>query len=306
MLRLKSIAALSPPTATAPAPAFRFDQTDKHGIAESMIPSTRWLILRCAIGGFALGLCGCAGPGFVHLNDPARSFQARDVANLLAPRDIPYERIEKDGVEVGYSLTFFEEDGGVYRLTLVFRNTTSGPLTIRPRVALFDATGLRITAEDYRAYQATQSAMAGTQIPAVSTVVVASDQPVSQSGTITNERTGERFNYQGTSGPAQGGGFNGSFADSFQKSYAASAASAASAAAAAPANAAIARQEWGLLGLRWGAAFWLKESYALPPKTSDVGALRFPASSIGALPIKVVLEIDGRSFEFLTAATVPQ
>jgi len=267
-----------------------------------MIPSTRWLILRCAIGGFALGLCGCAGPGFVHLNDPARSFQARDVANLLAPRDIPYESIDKDGVEVGYSLTFFEWDGGAYRLTLVFRNTTSGPLTIRPRVALFDATGLRITAEDYRAYQATQSAMAGTQIP-VSTVVVASAQPVSQSGTITNERTGERFNYQGTSGPAQGGGFSGSFADSFQKSYAASASAAA---AAAPANAAIARQEEGLLGLRWGAAFWLKESYALPPKTSDVGALLFPASSIGALPIKVVLEIDGRSFEFLTAATVPQ
>ena len=114
-----------------------------------------------------LVLGGCASP-LVSLNDPSRSFIAPDLANLLKPREIPYEIKEIEGVEVGYNLMFSnDENMQGYRLTLVFRNKTKEPRELAPVVTLEDGGRLQVPAYSYDAFVANGAVLAGTQVPSI-------------------------------------------------------------------------------------------------------------------------------------------
>ena len=78
----------------------------------------RVLLPACLL--FALAVSGCGSAPLIHLNDPTRSSPALDVANLLPPRNIPYETIERAGLSIGYNL-FFAKGANLsgYRLTIV-------------------------------------------------------------------------------------------------------------------------------------------------------------------------------------------
>lgn len=95
------------------------------------------LILSAAV---LAALSGCTS--LQHLNEPARSAMAVDVANLLAEREIPYETKEKGGLSVSYnalSMKGSSFDG--YRLTLMFWNKSDQRLRIEPVVEIEDGRG---------------------------------------------------------------------------------------------------------------------------------------------------------------------
>lgn len=233
----------------------------------------------------ALMVSGCGSARLVHLNDPTRSSPAPDVANLLPPRNIPYETIERAGLSIGYNL-FFAKSGNLsgYRLTLVIRNKTHLRITVEPTVSLQDANGFLIPPYAYQSFVSEAAALAGTAIPYVP---IQAPSSYYSTGTVRNTTTGTNYSYSDTTTSAPSGGFAGGFAQGMAQG-----------AAIRTAN----DREEGRLMLRWANSFWLKRGYDLPPGTATSGALFFPAAALGQVPLKLVIEANGEKFEFITAS----
>lgn len=232
----------------------------------------------------AAALSGCASAPINHLNDPARSHMFTDVANILKPREIPYETQEKGGLAVNYSLSFFGgEDFSGYRLTLIFRSNREYPSYIEPRVHLRDAAGFIIQPATYSAFVAYAAAMAGTNVPPMPT---ASGERYYHSGTITST-TGSQLRYSGYTSSVPSGGFAGGFADGLTQGAAIAAAN---------------NRRNGINMLLWANQYWLKEAYGLLSGTAVSGALFFPANSVGKLPLSLSIDAGDEHFEFKTIA----
>jgi hypothetical protein len=224
-----------------------------------------------------LGACGTTR----HLNDPSRSRQGVDVANLLSPRNIPYETAEKDGVSVAYNLFYAKSDNlAGYRLTLIFRNKTGSKQMLQPVISLQDANGFIIPPYEYQAFVAEAASLAGTTVPIVP---VPNQTNYYHSGTIRNVATGNAYSYSGTTASTPG------FAQGLAQGM-----------AQARANQAQADREHGRLMLRWANSYWLKSAYNLPPGAAASGALFFPAAQPGRLPLRLNVELAGHAFEFVT------
>jgi len=237
--------------------------------------------LQIAVTVFLLG--GCAAP-WTHLNDPARSTFARDVANLLPPRDIPYETSEKDGVAVSYNL--FHSQGGNfagYRLTLIIKNSMSVPQFLRPSVSLQEANGLLVQPWSYEAFVNVAATLAGTPVPPFP--IQNQQNSFYSSGTITNTTTGTTYNYATSTAPAKSP--VGSFAAGLAQGMAQGAAR----------RAADDREE-GQMMMRWANSFWLRNGYQVPSGAAVSGALFFPASAVGQAPLRLTVEVNGKQFVF--------
>ncbi len=238
--------------------------------------------LRFAVA--AVALSGCASVN--HLNDPARSHMFTDVANILKPREIPYETQEKGGLAVSYSLSFFGgNDFSGYRLTLIFRSKREYPTYLKPKLQLRDATGFVIEPYTYSAFTAYAAAMAGTSVPAMPTSAA---EQYYQSGTITS-MTGDRYSYSGYTSSAPSGGFGGGFADGLAQGAVIAAAN---------------NRRDGLNMLLWANQYWLKDGYGLLSGTAVSGALFFPANSVGKLPLSLSIDAGDEHFEFKTIAAM--
>lgn len=226
-------------------------------------------------------LTGCAG--VQQLNDPALSKNDLDVANLLAPRQIPYETKSVDGVSVSHNL-FYAASGNMdgYRATLIIRNDTDQTITFKPDLLFKDASGFIIQPYSYGGFVQFAAALAGTYVPPISN---STNNSYYSSGTITSN-TGERYNYAGTT-TQNSGGFAGGFASGWAKGMAQKAAN---------------DQEEGRVMLQWANSFWLKDSYTLPPKSAVSGALFYPAPKLGQLPIQFTVSLGSRKYEFLTVS----
>lgn len=227
-------------------------------------------------------LAGCALP--VQLNDPTRSTSALDTANLLAPRQIPFETKEIDGVAVSYNLFHWKSNNlAGYRLTLNIRNSSGTELSVSPRLTLKDGAGFLVQPYQYQSFMAEAASLAGITVPPM---------PASQAstyystGTIRNTSTGSTYSYSGSTQQVPAGGFASGFAQGMAQGAAIRAGN---------------DREEGRVMLRWGNAFWLKSNYELPPATAVSGALFFPANDIGVKPLALTVEIGARKFEFLTA-----
>ncbi len=133
-------------------------------------------------------LTGCAG--MQQLNDPALSKNDIDVANLLAPRQIPYEIKSVDGVSVSYNL-FYAASGNMdgYRATLIFRNDTDQTITFKPDLLFKDASGFIIQPYNYGGFVQFAAALAGTYVPPVSN---STNSSYYSSGTITSNNLRRR------------------------------------------------------------------------------------------------------------------
>lgn len=227
----------------------------------------------------------CATAPVMQLNEPARSTPALDVANLLPPRNIPYETVEKGGISLGYNL-FFVKGGNLsgYRLTLVIRNNTAARRVVEPVVSLQDAGGFQVPPYAYQAFVTEAASLAGTAVPAIP---VQAQSNYYNSGTIRNTTTGNTYTYSGTAKTAPAGGFAGGFAQGMAQGAAVRATQ---------------DREEGRLMLRWANAFWLKSGYDLPPGAAASGALFFPAATLGQVPLQLTVEVGGEKFEFVTAA----
>lgn len=273
-------------------PAFASSQNFSEVSMRSIRRVSIGPVLLCAL------LAGCAVSPVVQLNDPARSKAAPDVANLLPARDIPYESLERSGAAVSYNLFFAKSSAiSAYRLTLVMRNTSSSVKVFEPKVRLQDGSGLVIPPYTYQAFVAEAAILAGTPIPpAPAAYSNFYDYGTRQehSGTIRDLGTGRSYSYTGTT-TSPSGGFGAGFA---QGMAAADAAIAQGAAAQAAAD-----RDQGRLMLRWANAYWLRAKYEVPPGGAVSGGLFFPAAGLGVLPLKLLVEIDGEKFEFVTTAT---
>lgn len=234
---------------------------------------------------FVLLMSACGTSPVVQLNEPTRSSTALDVANLLPPRNIPYETVEKGGISLGYNL-FFAKGGNLsgYRLTLVIRNNTSARRLLEPAVSLQDAGGFLVPPYAYQAFVTEAALLAGTAVPAIP---VQAQSNYYNTGTIRNTTTGNTYAYSGTTTVAPAGGFAGGFAQGMAQGAAIRARN---------------DREEGHKMLRWANAFWLKSAYDLPPGTAASGSLFFPASNLGQLPLRLTIETGGEKFQFVTAA----
>ena len=237
-----------------------------------------------SLAALTLLVSACATSPVMQLNEPARSAPALDVANLLPPRNIPYETLEKGGVSLGYNL-FFSKGGNLsgYRLTLVIRNNTAARKVIEPVVSLQDAGGFQVPPYSYQAFVTEAASLAGTAVPATP---VQAQSNYYNSGTIRSTTTGNTYTYSGTTTTAPAGGFANGFARGMAQGAAMQAGQ---------------DREEGRLMLRWANAFWLKSGYDLPPGAAASGALFFPAANLGQVPLRLTVEIDGQKFEFVTA-----
>lgn len=234
-------------------------------------------------------LAGCATGSLLHLNEPARSQPSIDVANLLSPREIPYETQEQSGIAVSYNL-FFVKQGNFsgYRLTLIFRNNTDRTEVFVPAVVLRDASGLLLYPDTYADFMSLAAALAGTAVPPFP---VAQSDSYYHQGTIISP-SGRAYTYSGTTTSAPSGGFAGGLASGLSQGIAMGAA----------ARAARDREE-GRLMLKWGSSYWLKEQYTVPPKSAVAGALFFSSPALGNLPLSVFVAVDQGLFEFKTVAS---
>ena len=231
---------------------------------------------------FMLIGCGCAvTPGvFVHLNDPARSRPSLDMANLFSPREVPYEIIEHGGILVGYNL-FFAKHATVsgYRLTLIFKNNSGSRQPIKPVVTLRDNAGVLIRPYSYQTFTAKAASLAGTVVPPESFSCQCANHY--STGTIDGEAA-DGANTAIEKGVAHDGTAKGGSEDT--------------------ASGASNNRE-GLLMLLWANSFWLRESYELSSGAASWGALFFPASALGELPLHLKVEVGGQKYEFDTVAT---
>ena len=234
------------------------------------------LIKSFAALSLALALTGCGT--MIQLNDPNKSSQALDRANLLAPRDIMYQTEEKNGVQVSYNLmTDSVNRPSIVRLTLLLKNNRNSPLTLKPKITLQDNGGVIIQPYSYEGYMQEGASMAGTQIPVVPQSNAGSYY---SSGSITNTMTGSSYNYSGTTTAVQNP------AQSFQQGFAQGAM-----------MGAMAKRRQGETMMKWANAFWLKSSYDLPAGGGTVGALMYPAAPLD-LPLKLTIEAAGEVFVF--------
>lgn len=235
-----------------------------------------------------IALWGCAAGSAVHLNDPARSHSGVDVANLLAPREIPYETQEQLGIAVSYNLFFMKEANfSGYRLTLVLRNNTDRPEIFTPEVVLRDATGLILQPDTYEGFMSLAAALAGTPVPPIP---VAQNDRYYHQGTVTSP-SGRTYGYSGTT-TAVPSGAAGSFTSGLARGMAMGAA----------ARSAQDREE-GRLMLKWGSSYWLKERYTVPPKSAVAGALLFSSPALTNLPLSLTVTLSQGRFEFKTVAS---
>ena len=242
----------------------------------------RTLIYRCGLLATTLLAVGCAAPQY--LNDSSRSVLATDTANLLAPRQIPFETKSAADVEVSYNLFFAKSNNlSGYRLTLIFRNRGSSPMRLTPKISLQDAAAFVIPPYDFYAFMSEAAALAGTEVPPIP---VAQQSTYYSSGTIRNTSTGTAYNYTSTTRQSSGGGFAAGFAQGVAQGAAIRAAN---------------DREQGFLMMRWANSFWLKSAYVLPPGSAVTGAVFLPSPQLGEQPLKLGVGLGGSEVEFVTA-----
>jgi len=245
------------------------------------------LILSAAV---LAALSGCTS--LQHLNEPARSAMAVDVANLLAEREIPYETKEKGGLSVSYnalSMKGSSFDG--YRLTLMFWNKSDQRLRIEPVVEIEDGRGFVLEPYSFDAFMAEAAAMAGVSVPASMPAPSLGSNSMHR-GTITNTTTGRAYAYSASTSTAPSGGAVAGFAAGLAQGMAnARAASAAS------------TQYEGLMWMKWGNRFWLKSAYDIPPRKAASGAIIVPTTRYGDLPLRITIRVNGERFEFQTVGS---
>jgi len=230
-------------------------------------------------------LGGCATGSPLHLNEPARSQASVDVANLRAPREVPYETQEQEGIAVRYNLFFLKDDNfSGYRLTLILRNNTNRPEVFMPEVLLRDATGLVLQPDTYEGFMSLAAALAGTSVPPIP---VAQNDRYYHQGAVTSP-SGRTYTYSGTTTSDPSGDAAGSFARGFAQGRAMRAAR---------------DREDGRLMLRWGTSYWLKERYTVPPKSAVSGALLFSSRALTNLPLTITVNLAQRQFEFKTVTS---
>jgi hypothetical protein len=54
--------------------------------------------------------------------------------------------------------------------------------------------------------------------------------------------------------------------------------------------------------LSWVDSYWLAKSYDIPSGTATSGALFYPIPDVGKLPLRLIVDVNGEKFEFLTNA----
>lgn len=59
-------------------------------------------------------------------------------------------------------------------------------------------------------------------------------------------------------------------------------------------------REYGEGMLRWVKSYWLANSYEIPPSTATSGALFYPIKVVGKLPLHLVVDVNGKRYEFST------
>ena len=236
-----------------------------------------YIIRILAAGAVFSAVAGCGT--LHHLNEPSRSHQGPDVANLSSLRDFPYETAEKNGLTVSYNL-FFAKSSNLsgYRLTLIFRNTGTTSRLIRPKISLQDSSGLIIPPYAYQAFVAEAALLAGTEVPRVPMELGRTSYR--HEGTITSP-TGGTYYYSGTTTPSLGSSFSRGFAQGEAM------------------RAASDRKE-GQQMLQWASSFWLRDVYELPAGAATSGALFFPVPQVGQLPLRLIVETSEDRFEFTT------
>ena len=225
----------------------------------------------------ALLMTGCGT--MVQLNDPTKSSQALDRANLLSPREILYQTDEKNGIQVSYNLmTDSVNRPSFVRLTLLFKNNRPSPVTIQPKVLLHDNGGMIVHPNTYEGYMQEGASLAGTQVP----IAQASNAGATyySSGTINNNMTGRSYNYSGTTTSVPNAG------QSVQQGFAQGVM-----------MASIAKKRQGEMMMQWANAYWLKSSYDLPAGGGTVGGLMYPGAPLD-LPLKLTIEAAGETFVF--------
>ena len=113
-------------------------------------------------------LHGCASDSALQLNNPDKAQLGVDLANLLPPREIPYEVQQVGDIQVAYNMFFVKSDNLTgHRLTLAFRNTGKSEIIVTPELLVRDAGGFIYPPYNYAAFVAEAANLAGTQIPQV-------------------------------------------------------------------------------------------------------------------------------------------
>lgn len=218
----------------------------------------------------ALLVAGCASVN--QLNDPSKP-------SVVVDRTT-YEYQERDGIGVGYNVRFGQDSFFTgYHLKLFLRNNRSSAETLRPKFQLQDAAGLLIQPYSYDAFIAYAAAMAGTEVPPMS---VSSPTRYYHSGTVLAP-SGNVYSYSGYTTSAPAGGFAAGLAQGMAQGAAARAA---------------ADRNAGRMMLQWAPGAWLREEYPLPSGAAAQGELLLPAQRLGALPLKLVVEVNGLVFDF--------
>lgn len=228
----------------------------------------------------AILVSGCAQ--MIHLNEPSRSKEDLDLANLLSPRNIPYETQELDGVSVSYNL--FTDGREYVRLTLVVKNTTASEISFSPEVTLVDSGGVVINPYTYEQIRMQAVGLLGTQVP-----MLPPPQPsaYTMTGSIQSLNTGNTYTYSGSARARN------SFAQEYATGYNVGSAIAARQA-----------QDSGYLMLRWIDAYWLRKQYSVQPGSAAVGALLFPANQVNRLPLKLSVKVGSRQFVFVSKSSL--
>lgn len=237
---------------------------------------------------------GCAVPQTPrNLNDPTRSVQMTDIANLSEPRDIPYDLQTIDSIVIGYNLMLIDSGPAKgMRLTLYIRNEDSSQRELRPTVSLSDKNGLIIPAYSYLTFVNEATILAGTAAPPTPSFKPA-QMPTSSTttGTFRNTTTGTSYSYEAKTESSKQLTLS-DVADSFAEG--------ASIRQARDANEA---RSAGQTMLRWANAFWLRDAYTLPPTKAAGGAIYFPQASQSQMPLSLVVDVAGRKFVFSTKSS---
>lgn len=261
--------------------AVSFNAT-KNKMAASNIRSALVFVV-CAVT--VASLAGCSGLARRDLNDPSRSALQRDPANSAAAESVLYEWQESEGVKVGFNLAHTtSQNFSGYRVSLMISNVAGVPLTVTPKVTLLEGTRIALQPQDLYSLAGTAAALAHTSVPTA--VYNAPPSSYYHTGTITST-SGERYNYSGRSTPS--GGFSAGYAQG---------------AALGAAIRAGADRDEGTEILKWATSYWLKNEYLIPPDSSVVGVLFFPAEKIGALPMKLSVDVGGKLFAFTSRPTL--
>lgn len=227
----------------------------------------------------AITAVGCAAPGGVmtQLNDPSRSVARADVAPLREARSALYTSDTRPGVWVDVNIAHSDSERFPgYRVTVVLRNAGAAPADFAPRVVLQDASGIVIPPYSFDAFTRRAAAIAGVAVPPIT---LAPGSTAYSSASVRSTATGARYDYTSTTTTVP------SPMSSFASSYSLGLAMQASE-----------DQAQGRTMLQWADAYWLRASYSVPPRGAAVGALYYPARSIGALPLRVTVEVAGERF----------